>query len=401
LPQAFTGFQGRKPDMRSLDRQSGSDCANAAWLALVRTPGLGPRRTAALLARFGDPETVLNAGQAQLKSCGLPSPVLDALQNPDWAGIDRDLRWLDDANGHLLHLGHPEYPSQLLEIADPPPALFVLGRLELLSAPQLAIVGSRNPTASGRQTAYEFARHLGTCGLVIASGLALGIDAAGHQGALDSGAGTVAVAGTGLDRVYPARNRELAHRIAEQGALVSEHPLGTPPRAEHFPRRNRIISGLSLGTLVVEAGLRSGSLHTAQQALEQGREVFAIPGSIHNPLARGCHALLRQGAKLVEEANDIIEELGPLNGSLRPSIRPPRSEAADAGKDELDGEYRALLDSIGFEPTPLELVMQRCGLTPEAISSMLLLLELKGYVSSAPGGCYCRVPPSLDASEAN
>jgi DNA processing protein len=254
---------------------------------------------------------------------------------------------------------------------------------------QLAMVGSRNPTPGGVRTASDFARHLAHAGLVITSGLALGIDAAGHAGALAAGQPTIAVMGTGLDRVYPGSHRELAHRIAAQGALVSELPIGAQPRPENFPRRNRIISGLSLGTLVVEAAQRSGSLISARCAAEQGREVFAIPGSIHNPLARGCHALIRQGAKLVETAEDVVNELGALAlaGTLQEVASPTPTDAAP----RLDPEYAKLLDSIGFDPLPVDVLVATCGLTPAEVSSMLLQLELRGFVASSPGGLYNRL----------
>jgi DNA processing protein len=250
------------------------------------------------------------------------------------------------------------------------------------------MVGSRNPTTGGERTARDFARHLAGCGLAITSGLAVGVDAAAHQGALEAGGITLAVTGTGLDRVYPARHRELAHRIAERGALVSEFPPGTPPLAGNFPRRNRIISGLSVGTLVVEAALKSGSLITARLAVEQGREVFAIPGSIHNPLARGCHALIRQGAKLVETADDIAEELAALLGGL--SLEPVVDAGhADEGCHSLeDPEYQRLLQAMGHDPVSVDQLVARTGFTAETVSSMLLLLELQGHVSSSPGGFF-------------
>ncbi|HDP89853.1 MAG TPA: DNA-protecting protein DprA, partial [Thioalkalivibrio sp.] len=264
---------------------------------------------------------------------------------------------------------------------------FVAGEPRLLLTPQLAIVGSRHPTPGGRESAYEFARHLAGHGLTITSGLALGIDAAAHEGALAAPGLTVAVAATGLDRVYPSRHRALAHEIAEQGALVSEFSVGTGTRAEHFPRRNRIISGLAVGTLVVEAALRSGSLITARLATDQGREVFAIPGSIHNPLARGCHRLIRDGAKLVETAQDILEEL-----DLSPTAGPPE-QATDAPTVELDAEYHHLLMCMGYDPVPIDTLVQRSGLTTEAVSSMLLVLELRNLVASLNGGRYERIKP--------
>jgi DNA processing protein len=276
----------------------------------------------------------------------------------------------------------------LREIPTPPPVLFVRGDPALLSRPQLAIVGTRNPTASGRRTAREFAAHLAGAGLVITSGLALGIDAEAHRGALEQG-WTVAVMGTGPDRLYPARHRELARQIAEQGALVSELPPGTPPNAENFPRRNRVISGLSLGTLVVEAATQSGSLISARLAGEQGREVFAIPGSIHNPMARGCHALIRQGAKLVETGADILEELGPLAATVTTPDPHPRDIPTSPAVSP-DPEHAALLALLGESPTAIDTLVERSGLTAEAVSSMLLIMELQGYVASA-GGFYTRL----------
>jgi DNA processing protein len=252
----------------------------------------------------------------------------------------------------------------------------------------LAIVGSRNPTPVGQQTAREFAAHLAACGLTIASGLAIGVDGAAHEGALDSGR-TVAVLGTGPDRVYPAAHRDLARRIADEGALVTEYPPGTTAVGRNFPRRNRIISGLSLGTLVTEAALRSGSLITARCAVEQGREVFSIPGSIHNPLARGCHALIRDGAKLVETAADILEELAPLLGSFTAET-PRQTENGKGDESGLDAEYRLLLATMGHDPASPDELIRSTGLPAESIASMLLLLELEGYVSSCPGGRYCR-----------
>lgn len=301
---------------------------------------------------------------------------------------EHETAWLAEPNHHLITLSDPRYPRLLREIPDPPAALYVIGDPDLLSATQLGIVGSRNPTPGGSETAHAFASYLTQSGLTITSGLAMGVDAAAHRGALGAGGKTIAVAGTGLDRVYPARHRELAHEIAAQGALISEFALGTPALAHNFPRRNRIISGLSLGVLVVEAALQSGSLITARLAAEQGREVFAIPGSIHNPLARGCHALIRQGAKLVETAADILEELGPMA-----QITAPARQTDGAGNitSGLGVEAMTLLDCLGFDPTPVDSLIERSGLTPEAVSSMLLVLELQGHVVSAPGGHYTRV----------
>ncbi|HEX7044917.1 MAG TPA: DNA-processing protein DprA [Burkholderiales bacterium] len=298
----------------------------------------------------------------------------------------RDLAWLADPTHHLVTWLDPDYPPLLREIPDPPLVLYVYGRRDLLAQPQLAIVGSRNPTPLGRQNAAAFARALSDAGLVITSGLALGIDAAAHRAALEAGGTTVAVAGTGLDRVYPPVNRELADAIAERGALVSEFPLGTPARPAHFPIRNRLISGLSLGVLVVEAAEQSGSLITARLAAEQGREVFALPGSIHSPLARGCHLLIRQGAKLVETAAHVLEELGPLA-----AVSADARFQTPAPDETLAPDERAVLDNLGYEPTSVDALIERSGLTPDTVSSILLQLELRGLVLVGPGG-YQRAP---------
>jgi DNA processing protein len=359
-----------------------------AWLLVSQAPGIGSRTFIKLLSHFETPEAILAASADQLRNAGLAQRSVEWLVRPDRNAIEASLEWLDQPNHHLLTLTDQRYPSLLAEIQDPPPILFVHGDPLLLSQPQLAIVGSRNPTPSGIHNAREFSAYLAAAGLTIISGLAIGIDGAAHEGALEKGS-TVAVTGTGLDRVYPARHKALAYRILERGALVSEFPPGTQAKPENFPRRNRIISGLSVGTLVVEATLRSGSLITARLALEQGREVFAIPGSIHNPQARGCHRLIREGAKLVESAQDITEELASLLGSLatyeeNPSIEHPLPQV------DLDPDYAKLLEAMGFDPISVDELIERTGLTPNAVSSMLLLLELDGHVSSVPGGYYCR-----------
>jgi len=358
-----------------------------AWLALWRLPGIGPRSFSDLLERYGRIAPLFALPRQEQERLGLRAETLEALAAPPWDAAEADLRWLQGGTGrHLLLCTDPEYPQALRDAPGAPPLLFALGDIAQLQRPQLAVVGSRNPTAGGLQTAEEFAYCLAQAGLVITSGLALGIDAAAHRGALRAGAATVAVTATGLDRVYPARHRELAHAIAEQGCLVSEFPPGTPVRSEQFPRRNRIISGLSLGTLVVEASLRSGSLITARYALEQGREIFAIPGSIHNPLSKGCHALIRQGAKLTETVDDVLEE---LHWQAEQAV-PPAPEAAAADDDALDTDYQRLLEALGYDPVPLEVLLQRTGLTPAELSSMLLVLELKGYVTASAGGRYQR-----------
>jgi len=355
------------------------------WLTLWQTPGVGPVTWGRLMQRFGSPAAVLVAGRAAQRAAGLSEATCDWLQRPDPQVLARSLAWLEGADHHLIPLGQGDYPPLLATIPDPPPLLFVTGDPALLCRPQLAIVGTRNPTPGGSRNARELARYLAAAGLTVTSGLALGIDTAAHEGALASGT-TIAVGGTGPDRIYPAASRGLAHRIASAGALVTELPPGTPVRRENFPRRNRIISGLCLGTLVVEAAAQSGSLITARLAAEQGREVFAIPGSIHNPLARGCHALIRQGAKLVETAQDIVEELGALAGSLVP----PQDEPARLPDGVLDADYHTLLDCLGHDPVAPEALIQCSGMPAHVVSSMLLILELDGYVAPLPGGRYCR-----------
>jgi len=283
----------------------------AHWLALARIPQLTSTELRALLSRWPDPEAILDADLDQLAEAGVSKETWNYLRKKGLSVVAKDVEWLQQPGHHLLTLTDADYPSHLREIPDPPPLLFVRGDPAILAYPQIAMVGSRNPTPMGREIASAFAKELAEMGFVITSGLAIGIDGAAHRGTLSVGGPTIAVVGTGLDRIYPARHRELGLEIIKTGACVSEFFLGTPPLAVNFPQRNRIISGLSLGVLVVEATTRSGSLITARLAGEQGREVFAIPGSIHNPLARGCHMLLRQGAKLVESASDVIEELGP------------------------------------------------------------------------------------------
>lgn len=374
----------------------------AYWLAIHRAPGVGPATFQELLQRFDSPQNILDAKPTDLAECGLHNKTLKYLKEPDWKGVEQDMTWLEQPDNHILTLNDSDYPPLLREIAAAPPALFVHGQLEALSSMQIAMVGSRNPSSSGRQTSENFARHLASSGFTITSGLALGVDAASHEGALTADGISIAVTGTGLDRVYPARHRDLAHRIAEQGALISEFPIGTAPLPSHFPRRNRIISGLSLGTLVVEAAQKSGSLITAQHALEHGREVFAIPGSIHNPMARGCHQLIRQGAKLVETADDILSELMPMASAnlafTSQNIANHHNEAqnhatSDAinAKPELDPEYQQLIDSMGHDEVAVDELVNRCQLTPESVSSMLLIMELQGYVTSGPGGLYSLV----------
>ena len=297
-----------------------------------------------------------------------------------------DTAWLTDPQHHLIVRGSEDYPELLEQIAGPPAELYVNGDPGILQLPAIAIVGSRNPTQGGVRNAFEFARHLGGNGFCIVSGLAEGIDAAAHRGALAAGAPTIAFLGHGIDRVYPAANRDLAHEIAREGALVSEFPLGTHPQRSLFPQRNRLISGISLGTLVVEAARRSGSLITARLAGEQGREVFALPGSIHNPLARGCHQLIRQGAKLVETADDIVAELAPLASHvMQTAFEAPATQTTREFDQE---EYRQLRKFLSHDPVAVDELAENSGLTIEQVSSMLLILELEGEVESLSGGRY-------------
>ncbi len=362
------------------------------WLGLARAPGVGPVAFAKLLTYFSSPRAVFSAGEAAWENSGLRNKTRDYLRRPDWRLVEADMAWLAKPGHTLLTLADTRYPPHLRQIHDAPPLLFIVGDPAVLALPQLAIVGSRNPSRNGEETAYEFAHHLGGMGLVIASGLAIGIDVASHRGALDGGGQTVAVMATGLDIVYPSQHAELARQIAERGALVSESPPGTAALPQLFPRRNRIISGLALGTLVVEATLRSGSLITARQAAEQGREVFAIPGSIHNPLAKGCHALIKEGAKLVEAADDILQELR-LAAVLAPAHGDAQSAPITVGSvPALDHEYAHLLQHMAVgAPTTIDSLVENSGLSADNIASMLLILELQGWITSAAGGRYVRL----------
>jgi len=344
------------------------------WVALSLIPGLGAEGYRRLLAAFGTPDRIFAAGSAALSAVVERRIAALIAENPRGEILERTAAWLGDPRNRVLTLADAEYPQRLLEIPDPPPLLYVKGRAELLNAPALAIVGSRNATAQGKKDAESFAQTLSDGGLCVVSGLALGIDAAAHRGGLAGAASSVAVVGTGLDIVYPAANRELAHRLAEAGAIVSEFALGTPSMAQNFPRRNRIISGLARGVLVVEAAVKSGSLITARLAAEQGREVFAIPGSIHSALSKGCHRLIKQGAKLVESAQDVLEELGWGAGTSQA----PASPAPE----------QAFLEHLGHHPCAIDALVERTGLTAERVSSILLELELAGRVAALPGGLY-------------
>ena len=360
----------------------------ACYLALDLCPGIGPVGFRQLIEE--QPLTIPELCRLPsdlLGSLGLKPAQIQALKNPPQDIIEQALDWLDSSpSHHLLTLNHPDYPELLKEIRDAPPILYGVGRIELLNSPQLAIVGSRNCSTGGADTARQFAAFLNRAGLTITSGMALGIDRHAHLGALEATGNTIAVIGTGIDRIYPSANRELAYQIAESGLIISEFPLGSPPNSSNFPKRNRIISGLSVATLVVEATRKSGSLTTAHCSIEQGREVFAIPGSIHNPQAKGCHHLIRQGAKLVDQASDIIDDIGSLLGFVAQQA----CATVDPTPVQLDSDYRKLLDNIGYDPVSIEALVQRCGLTIDQLSSMLLILELNDHIQSAPGGLYVR-----------
>ena len=355
----------------------------ADWLTLILTPGLGAISRNKLLEEYTDASRIREASQQG----SLPGKIRRSFLLDRTKTVDACLQWqASKSNRHIICINDARYPALLKEIPDPPPLLFIEGRYEALHQAQLAIVGSRKATPPGLETTRQFARALGQHGLTITSGLALGIDASAHIGCLDVKGQTVAVLGNGLDKIYPARHQSLAEEIVENsGAIVSEFIPGTPPLAQNFPRRNRLISGLSLGVLVVEAAVRSGSLITARLAGEQGREVFAIPGSIHNPLARGAHRLLREGAVLVENVDDILNELGSI-ATASSTVSPPAEKSTSPAAPE----QQALLEYMGFDPVDTDTLVSRSGLTAERVSSMLLLLELQGNIAALGGGHFQR-----------
>lgn len=358
----------------------------AAWLRLLETPQVGRESARRLLAAFGSPQAVLSASVAQRKEVVGAGPAQALTQAGDGHEglLALTLEWLAPTDGpqrHLIALGDADYPAALLETADPPLLLYAIGRVELLRSESLAIVGSRNPTPQGRENAQAFAAELARAGLTIVSGMALGIDGAAHAGALGKPASTVAVVGTGLDRVYPKRHLDLARRIASEGLIVSEYSLGTPPLAPNFPLRNRIIAGLTRGTLVVEAALQSGSLITARLAVEAGRDVFAIPGSIHAPQSKGCHALIKQGAKLVEAARDILEELNWPSLGEPVAVAPTPAPAA----------VHPIIEAMGYDPISLDELVRRTGWSAAELNVRLLELELDGVVARMPGQCFQRI----------
>lgn len=357
----------------------------ADWLRLTLTPGIGGETQRKLLTAFGLPESVFSAKRDALRGVIGERAVQLLLDSDNGAAISSALEWSQGENQHVITLADADYPQALLEIPDPPTVIYVRGRLEPLNYPSLAIVGSRNPTPQGIQNAERFAAAFADAGLTIISGLALGIDAAAHRGALTAGGNTVAFIGTGIDRIYPARNRDLALEIGNKGTIVSEFPIGTPVTASNFPRRNRLISGISRGVLVVEAAIESGSLITARLAGDQGREVFAIPGSIHSPQSKGCHKLIRQGAKLVETAQDVLEEIHWATASLSPM---------ESRISEPDIEVEKLLSVMGYEPCTLDELVDRSTLSANTLSVMLLHMELAGQVAGLPGGRYQQLAPT-------
>jgi DNA processing protein len=354
------------------------DVELAAWLKLSQIAGLGNENARRLLQSFGSPAAIFASPLSSLQQIVRPA-IANAIVNYADTNefITQVTTWLGDETNHIITLADAEYPQALLNIPDPPLLLYVKGQLALLHHSSLAIVGSRSATTQGIRNAESFAKALSQDGLCIVSGMAQGIDTAAHVGGLSAQGSSIAVVGTGLDRIYPTSNRELAHQLAENGALISEFPLGMPPLAHNFPRRNRIISGLSLGCLVVEASMQSGSLITARMALEQGREVFAIPGSIHSPQAKGCHALIKQGAKLVEKPADILDELGWLSSVAR---NPSNKQ-----------NFHLIFEHLGYDPIDIDSLSQLSGLTVEALSAILLQLELDGQITTLPGGMYQRL----------
>ncbi|HEX4329946.1 MAG TPA: DNA-processing protein DprA [Burkholderiales bacterium] len=383
------------------DELAGEHAQAAHWLRLTSIPGLGDQAIRKLLTAFGLPGRIFGASRGELlRVVGESQVALLVGAKGDSAveaAVEKGLQWLALPGNHLLTLADADYPPDLLNVADPPPVLYLKGRRELLNAPCFAVVGSRNATAQGIANAESFSRVLSESGYTIVSGQALGIDTAAHRGGLAGRGSTIAVIGTGADIVYPARNRELAHEIAARGLLVTEFALGTPAISNNFPRRNRIISGLARGVLVVEAALRSGSLITARLAGEQGRDVFAIPGSIHSPLSKGCHSLIKQGAKLVDDARDIIEELGPVPAAH--AADPVQQEAGaaahgaplPAAQAPFLAAHAALLEHLGYDPVTLDQLAERSGLTIAELSAILLQLELDGAIAQLPGGKVQRI----------
>jgi DNA processing protein len=362
-----------------------------AWMALSRAPALNVSILSAAFERLGGIAGFIESSDEARRGAGIPVAAREYLQSAHGSPSTLEQAWREGPRHELVGFTDARYPASLRGLERCPIALYVAGDAQVLNDPQLAIVGSRNPTAAGRDTAFEFAESLAACGLAITSGLAEGIDSAAHRGALAAQGITLAVLGNGIDRIYPRSNQRLSEEISFRGAVISEFPLGTPPRRENFPQRNRIIAAMSMGTLVVEAARRSGSLITARLAGDQNRELFAVPGSIHNPLSRGCHELIRQGAKLTETVADILSELNFsafFAGMRRGSDDLDPTPGIAAGMDK---EHKILLDALGFDPADLDMLVVRTGFKAEAVSSMMLILELEGHVQAAPGGRYSRV----------
>ena len=366
-------------------------------MIILNAPSIGGASVIRLIETLDGASALAKASGRDLARLGVPEAAAAAILNPDTAKIESDLQWLAQPNHHLLCWDDDAYPVLLRRIPNPPAALFIDGDPGCLWQPQIAVIGSRNPTAGGLEHARDFAGTLARQGMTITSGLASGIDAAAHRAALDAGAMTIAVNGTGLDLVYPRSSSRIAQGIRCQGAMVSELPLGAPPKPQHFPSRNRIISGLSLAVLVIEAGLNSGTLITARKAAEQGRDVFALPGSLNNPMAKGCHRLIREGARLVETTADIMQELGPVAAELQMEIAqrldvPEEAPSPPRQADDLlaDPDYQALWNSIGYDPSSVDALIEKTGLTARATASMLLIMELKGMVKKQGSGRYVR-----------
>ena len=366
------------------------------WLSLVHTRGLGPKTLVKLSHNLGSLQNIINASSADLKKAGANVRIIEQLTSKSFeTAIDKELNWATENNNHIICQDDPYYPKQLKQFEDAPWVLYVKGDVDVLQTLQIAIVGSRNASHNGGKNAFQFAQYLAGNGITITSGLALGIDTFAHQGALAGNGLTVGVAATGLDRVYPAKNKDLVNEIMKEGAIISEYPLGTQPQAGFFPRRNRIISALSFGTLVIEGALNSGSLITAKYALEQGKEVFAIPGSIHDPLAKGCHALIKQGAKLVENAQDIFQELSPslIKEALASTPCPNEETPIKASTQTIDPEHQAVLSHLEHDFLSVDEIIALTGLSAQAISSILLMLELQDQVIASAGGRYALAPP--------
>ncbi|MBV8031057.1 MAG: DNA-protecting protein DprA [Betaproteobacteria bacterium] len=365
-----------------------ADPGLADWLRLTLTPGIPPSSLRRLLQALGLPQEALKRSHREL-SAFLSVEALEGLQSTSVSdAVARALEWASITGHRIITLADSQYPGALLEIPDPPALLYAAGRAELLARPCFAVVGSRNATAQGERNAEAFAQSLSEAGLTIVSGLAMGIDAAAHRGGLAAPGSTIAVLGTGVDIIYPRRNEALADAIARQGLLLSEFALGTGPLPHNFPRRNRLISGLARGCLVVEAAAASGSLITARAAADQGRDVFAIPGSIHSPLSKGCHALIKTGAKLVESADDIIAE---LSGIHAPESATTRREPKSGRRAAAAAPQSGLLLHMGHDPVDIDVLCERAGMAPEEVSSELLRLELDGFVAALPGGLYQRL----------